>query len=172
MLGFTVSQATVSRYLPALSRRPTQSWRTFLHNQIIVFSHHQYSEEHSDTEYVRLWGCSYWGRLMRSVAQIARLSAGLCHWHAHQALTRIARRTALRPGQAAGGAMHRAHRLDAAPAHSWKAHENRFPTALPMRSPPYEARASPKPRSHGTQDVTFRVDQVLRRHRLIAPVQQ
>ncbi len=27
MLGFTVSQATVSRYLPAPSRRPTQSWR-------------------------------------------------------------------------------------------------------------------------------------------------
>jgi putative transposase len=29
MLGFSVSQATVSRYLPAPSRRPTQSWRLF-----------------------------------------------------------------------------------------------------------------------------------------------
>ena len=28
MLGFSVSQATVSRYLPALGRRPTQSCRT------------------------------------------------------------------------------------------------------------------------------------------------
>jgi hypothetical protein len=28
MLGFTVSQATVSRYLPAPSRRSRQSWRT------------------------------------------------------------------------------------------------------------------------------------------------
>src|SRR5271169_43308 len=34
-----------------------------------------------------------------------------------------------------------------------------------MRSPPYEARASPTPRPRATQDVTFRVDQVLRRHR-------
>jgi hypothetical protein len=30
MLGYTVSQATVSRYLPAPGRRPTQSWRSFL----------------------------------------------------------------------------------------------------------------------------------------------
>jgi hypothetical protein len=33
MLGFSVSQATVSRHLPAPGRRPTQSWRTFLRNQ-------------------------------------------------------------------------------------------------------------------------------------------
>jgi hypothetical protein len=43
MLGFTVSQATVSRYMPARSRRPTQSWRTFLRNQTIAFG--QYSQE-------------------------------------------------------------------------------------------------------------------------------
>src|SRR5271169_2441483 len=30
MLGFSVSQATVSRYMPAPGRRPRQSWRTFL----------------------------------------------------------------------------------------------------------------------------------------------
>jgi hypothetical protein len=54
MLGFTVSQATVSRYLPALGRRPTQSWRTFLRNQGIAFVHHQYLEEHSYTEYLSL----------------------------------------------------------------------------------------------------------------------
>jgi hypothetical protein len=45
MLGFSVSQATVSRYLPAPSRRPTQSWRTFLRNQASAFG--QYSEERS-----------------------------------------------------------------------------------------------------------------------------
>jgi hypothetical protein len=38
MLGFTVSQATVSRYPPGPSRRPTQSWRTFLHNQTIALA--------------------------------------------------------------------------------------------------------------------------------------
>jgi hypothetical protein len=32
-LGFAVSQATVSRYMPRRSRPPSQSWRTFLRNQ-------------------------------------------------------------------------------------------------------------------------------------------
>ena len=43
MLGFSVSQATVSRYMPA--RRPEQSWRTFLRNQAMAFGHCEYSEE-------------------------------------------------------------------------------------------------------------------------------
>jgi hypothetical protein len=164
MLGFSLSQATVSRYLPAPSRRPIQSWRSFLRNQAIAFGHHPYPEEHSDTEYLGLRFCLYWGSLMRSVAQIARLSAGPCRWHAHQTLTPTAQRMALRPGRGARGAMHRAQRLDTESGRSWKARVNRFPTAVPMRSPPYEARASPRPRSRVTQDVTFRVDQVLRRH--------
>jgi putative transposase len=46
MLGFSVSQATVSRYLPSPGRRPTQSWRTFLRNQASAFG--QYSEERSN----------------------------------------------------------------------------------------------------------------------------
>jgi hypothetical protein len=37
MLGFTVSQATVSRYMPPANRRPGQSWRTFLRNQALAF---------------------------------------------------------------------------------------------------------------------------------------
>ena len=44
MLGFSLSQATVSHYPPAPSRRPRQSWRTFLRNQTIAFSHHQNPE--------------------------------------------------------------------------------------------------------------------------------
>jgi hypothetical protein len=165
MLGFTVSQATVSRYLPAPGRRPTQSWRTFVRNQAIAFGHHQYSEEHSDTEYLSLRFCSYWGSLMRSVGQLARLSAGLCRWHARQALTPTARRMALRRGGCARVAMHHAQRLDTAPGRAWKARGNRLPTAAPMRNPPYEARASPRPQSRTTPDVTFRPDQVLRRHK-------
>jgi hypothetical protein len=46
MLGFTVSQATVSRYLPAPNRRPGQSGRTFLRNQAGAFG--QSSEERSN----------------------------------------------------------------------------------------------------------------------------
>jgi hypothetical protein len=34
-LGFVVSQATVSRYMPRRSYPPSQSWRTFLRNQAI-----------------------------------------------------------------------------------------------------------------------------------------
>jgi hypothetical protein len=164
MLGFGVSQATVSRYLPAPSRRPIQSWRTFLRNQAIAFGHHQYPEKHSYTEYLSLRFCTYWGSLMRSVAQLVRLSAGLCRWHAHQTLTPTARRIAPCPSGRTRGVMHHAQRLDTAPGRSWKTRSNHPPTAFPMRSPPYEARASPRPRSRATRDVTFRVDQVLRRH--------
>jgi hypothetical protein len=69
MLGFTVSQATVSRYMPARSRRPTQSWRTFLRNQASAFG--RYSEERS-RRYARLHVPSSWAKLMQSAAaQIA-----------------------------------------------------------------------------------------------------
>ncbi len=163
MLGFTVSQATVSRYMPVPSRRSTQSWRTFLRNQAIAFGHQQYPEEHSGpAEYLSRRFCSYWGSLMRLVAQIARLSAGLCRWHAHQKPTPSARRIALRSDRRARRAMHRAQRLDTMPGSPWKAGGNRLRTPVPMRSPPHDARASPRVRA--TQDVTFRVDQVLRRH--------
>jgi len=66
-----------------------------------------------------------------------------------------ARRIALRPGRRARSAMHRAQRLDSAPGRSWKARGNRLPTAVPMRGPPYEARASPRPRSSAAEDVPF-----------------
>jgi|SRR5208282_5404865 len=55
-------------------------------------------------------------------------------------------------------------RLDAAPSRSCKARDNHSPTAILMRSLPYHARASPRPRSRANQDVTFRADQVLRSH--------
>jgi hypothetical protein len=37
-LGFKVSQATVSRYMPRRSHPPSQSWRTFLQNQALGIS--------------------------------------------------------------------------------------------------------------------------------------
>ncbi len=53
MLGFTVSKATVSRYLPAADRRPGQSWRTFIRIQTSAFSQHQNPEqERSDAGYL------------------------------------------------------------------------------------------------------------------------
>ena len=77
MLGFSVSQATVSRYLPARSRRPGQSWRTFLRNQAMAFGHREYAEERS-REDAGLHGESYWAQLKRSgAAQIATVWVGL-----------------------------------------------------------------------------------------------
>jgi hypothetical protein len=80
-----------------------------------------------------LWGAPriLLGSLMRSVAQIARLSAGFWRWHAHQPVTSTARRIALRPGRRARGPMHRAQRLDPAPGRSWEARGNRLPSAVP-----------------------------------------
>jgi hypothetical protein len=75
MLGYRVSQATVSRYLLAPTRRPTQSWRSFLRNQASAFG--QYSETRSR-------GCSglqvrpYWAKPMRSAtAKVATVSVEL-----------------------------------------------------------------------------------------------
>ena len=62
MLGFSVSQATVSRYLPAPGRRPTQSWRTFLRNQAVVCGHREYAEERSRRD-AGLHGQSWWAQL-------------------------------------------------------------------------------------------------------------
>jgi len=37
-LGFKVSQATVSRYMPRRGRHPSQTWRTFLYNQAVALT--------------------------------------------------------------------------------------------------------------------------------------
>jgi hypothetical protein len=151
-LGFTVSQATVSRYMPAPNRRPRQSWRAFFHNQTIAFSHHQYPEEHSDIEHLGLQVWSYWVRLAQfAAAQVATVCAGLCHCFGHQPPTPNVRIIALRSGRRDRGAMHRAHRAAAVPRRAWKARGNRRQAAVPMRRPPYEARASP--RSRATPDL-------------------
>ena len=162
MLGFTVSQATVSRYLPAPSRRPTQSWRTFLRNQTSAFG--QYSEQLSKG-YARPQGQYCWATRMRSAAaQIGAVGIELGLGLSPQQTALNARRIGLRSAQCERAAMHRMPRLATVSAGLRKARSNRLPTAVPVRSPPYEARASPRPRSRATREVTFRVDQVLRRH--------
>jgi len=84
MLGFSVSEATVSRYLPPPSRRPGQSWRTFVRNQLVVFGRLQDQDEQSDTESLRYearrmklghrHGRS--GGLMRAPDQVLRSHSG------------------------------------------------------------------------------------------------
>jgi len=154
-LGFTVSQATVSRYLPAPGRRPTQSWRTFFRNQTMAFSDNQYSEQQPDTEYPYLHAWSYWGRLVRfAAAQLAMVCASLCRWLG-QLFTLNALTIDLRSAQRDQGAIHRARRMAAVPGCSWKAHGNRYQAAA--RSPPSQARASPRLRPRTTQASRWRI---------------
>ena len=155
-LGFTVSQATVSRYMPAPGRRPTQSWRTYFHNQAIAFSHTRDPEEQSDSECRGLHVCSYWGKLVQfTVAQMSTVCTRLCRWLGYKLLRLNAQRTGLLSGQRDRGAMHRARRVAAVPGHSWNVQGNRRQTAVPLRSTPYEARASPWLWPQATQDVTL-----------------
>ena len=61
MLGYKISQATVSRDMPTAVRRPGQSWRTFIRNQAIAFSLIQSLEQDSDSETLRSWNRSSGG---------------------------------------------------------------------------------------------------------------
>ena len=160
MLGYTVSQATVSRYLPAPGRQPTQSWRSFLRNQATAFG--EYSEARSLGS-ARPPVRSDWAKLMRSTtAQIAAVGVGLRRGLGHQQPARNARRISLRSAQRERAAMHRVPRLAAVFGSLHQARSNRLPIAVAVRSPPFEARASPRPRPHANQDVAFCMDQVLR----------
>jgi hypothetical protein len=103
--------ATVSRYLPSPSRRPTQSWRTFLRNQASAFGH--YSEERSRV-CAGLHGQSYWVKLMGSTAtQVAAIGAGLWRVRGRQQPALKAPRISLRFAHCDRAAMHRVHRLAA-----------------------------------------------------------
>jgi hypothetical protein len=155
MLGFSVSQATVSRYLQSPGRRPRQSWRSFFRNQTSAFGHHQYSEERS-RGYARLHVQSYWAKLMRSAAaQIATVCAGLCRGLGQQQPTLNARRISLRSAQCDRGVTHGARRVAPVSGGSRRALDNRSGAALPIRSPPHEAWASPWLRPRATQDVSL-----------------
>ena len=65
MLGFEVSQATVSRYLAAVHRSPGQSWRTFIRNQALAFRYRD-DLEYSNQDSQSRPDCLYRGNLTRS----------------------------------------------------------------------------------------------------------
>ena len=151
--GSAVSQATVSRYLAAAGRRPVQSWRTFLRNQASAFG--RYSEERS-RQYARLHVPSCWAKLVQSpAAKISMVCVGLWRGLGQQQPVLNARRISLRSTQCERAATHRVRRLTAVSGGLRKACSNRFSICVGVRSPPYEARASPTPRSHATKDVAF-----------------
>ncbi len=160
MLGFKVSQATVSRYLATVNRRPGPSWRTFIRNQAIAFGHHEHPDQHSEDEYLGLLESS---KLIRSV--LRSLSATHRRCRARRTLMSPKRGIAFSPGPPARGSLLQYHGRNAALGRSLKVRDNRFTGAVPIRSPPYQAQVSPRAaRSCPNRDVALRVDQVLKRH--------
>jgi len=117
MLGFSVSEATVSRYMPPRSRRPGPSWRTFLRNQAMAFGPGEYADERSGED-AELQGRSYGAQLQRSAAR--------------KRSTLNVRRIIRRAVQRDRGVTHRAGSVSG----SRIARRSRSGAVLPIRSPP------------------------------------
>jgi hypothetical protein len=75
MLGFKVSQATVSRYLATVYRSPGLSWRTFIRNQALAFKYRD-DLEYSNDDWQSRPDCTYRGNLRRSAGRLAGLDTG------------------------------------------------------------------------------------------------
>jgi len=138
MLGFTVAQATVSRYMPAKGRRPGQSWRTFLRNHAFAFRSDQDAENVSGVECRSLHAWFYQRWLVRfAVGQIAVVGVRRGRWGGPLLLLPNARRSAHYDRDV----WHSARRAYAVPGRAWRAARDRRQVTVPMRSPPREARA-------------------------------
>ena len=123
ILGFEVSQATVSRYLSAVYRRPGQSWRTFIRNQAMAFRLDQTLEQDSDSEFLRL-------RNQSGGAEAGRVGLNT-----------------VRAGCAAPSRRSTTvQRMGTAPRRSRHVRDHRFPIQVSMRSPPYPAGVTPSNR--------------------------
>src|SRR6266481_5213415 len=112
-------------------------------NQSIVFGRHQDQEEQSDTEPLSLRIWSNWRKLVRSVTQIAMVCVGPYRGLGQPQPMLNARKISLRSAQRYGSVTRGARRLASAPGGSRRTLDNRFGAALPIRSAPHEARASP-----------------------------
>jgi hypothetical protein len=135
MLGFTVSQATVSRYMAPANRRPGQSWRTFIRNQAVAFGHREHAEERSRGA-AGLHIESYWAQLKRSgAAQITAVCIGLRRGPAQQPTLNEAR-ISLRSVYCGRGVTRRSAAVSGGSRTSL--HKRSTP-AFPIRSPPRQA---------------------------------
>ena len=128
MLGFKVSQATVSRYLATVHRSPGQSWRTFIRNQALAFRYRD-DLEYSNQDSQSRPDCSYRGNLTRSARQIAKLDTG-SRWLSQP------RGIAAPPRLCARGASLRTFRYSTAPGRSSTAGANPVSVSVRMRGPP------------------------------------
>jgi len=129
MLGFKVSQATVSRYLATVHRSPGQSWRTFISNQAFAFKYRDDLENFNDDDRQSRPDCSFGGNLRRSAGQVARLdnrSRCLSQRRGITAPASLCRRSATL----------RTFRCSTAPERSSTAGGNLVSMSVRMRGPP------------------------------------
>ncbi len=156
MLGFSVSQATVSRYMPARRRRPGQSWRTFLRNQAMAFGHSEYFEERSRGDAgPHIDFC--WDQLKRLTAAHIVTIGGVLRRDLGRTQLMNNRRVGLRSAKCDRAVSHRAASVSGVTRRTvYELSGASFPT----RSPPWQLRRAPR---------VFRVsacaDEVLRSHR-------
>ena len=164
MLGYTVSQATVSRYLPAPGRRPTQSWRSFFAIKPVRLASIP-RRSHGDTR-ACIFGptgpSSCDPRLRRLRRSVLGSGAALDAKRPPRTLEE----SVCAPPSASEPLCTECPSARRGICGLQQARSNRLPIAVAVRSPPSEARASPRPRSCANQGVAFCVDRVLRSHNL------
>jgi hypothetical protein len=129
MLGYKVSQATVSRYLSTLYRGPGQSWRTFIRNQALAFRYRD-DPHYGNQDYVSLVDFVHPGKITRP----AEWSLGQGADNRSMFHTRV---IAVRARRRARGARFRSAW---APDRSVTARENPVSVSVQMRGPPHHAR--------------------------------
>src|SRR5215469_1740340 len=145
-LGFVVSQATVSRYMPRRGYPPTQRWRTFLRNQAFAIGAIGFAEAGRLSDVVRGWSmrvvrCATEvrdGMPCRSIAASSTLHPLWPCRSSNRADGRFTQRRCV-PGSSAAHASKR-HPLDLAS----------------RRLSPYRARASPRRKLPGIRHTIIR----------------
>ncbi len=151
MLGFTVSQATISRYLPSPGRRPPRSWRRFLRNQANAFA--RYSEHRSEgyAPHCRFW----WATVRRwAAAQLAKVSVGFRRSVGRRPTVLNARMRLVWSAQCERVAVCRLHPRVAASSGLQRS-AGRLARGVTTRCRAHEARASPEQRSCATRGVAL-----------------
>jgi hypothetical protein len=135
-LGFNVSQATVSRYMPRRAYPPTQSWRTFLRNQALAIGSPGEADRipHRLLALVRGW----LERMVRCATKLgARISCRFIQPQRTLHLLRTSRSTNRPDGRAIRGRY-----VPVRPRHS--AQDGEHWTMAGRRHCPYRSRASPR----------------------------
>jgi len=133
MLGFRVSQATVSRYMPGRSRRTGQSWQTFLRNQAMAFVRSENFEESSRRDASPDIGFDSDQLKQSEAVQILPSGAVLTRSSGRSQLALNNRSIRLRSAKCDRAVWHRAA-LSVRPTR--RAVHNSSGVALPIRSPP------------------------------------